>query len=180
MTTYKYQDKLESNRLVTRFLTIEDIYIWADFYADKDAVEFFPSFGLTTNIDRARHMIEKQLDRYTQLRFGHQALIDKKTNSFIGVCGLLTQEVDGITEIEVGYHILKKYWGQGYAPEAAKLFINYAFDNNITNSIISVIDTGNIKSQKVADKNGLTREKQTKYTDHEDVYIYRIKKKSSA
>ena len=87
MTTYKYQDKLESNRLVTRFLTIEDIDIWADFYADKDAVEFFPSFGLTTNIDRARHMIEKQLERYAKQRFGHQALIDKKTNNFVGVCG---------------------------------------------------------------------------------------------
>ena len=40
--------------------------------------------------------------------------------------------------------------------------------------MISVIDIGNIKSQKVAEKNGLIREKQTKYSDGEDVYIYRI------
>lgn len=176
MTNYIYQDKLQSERLITRFLTIDDIEIWANFYADKEAVEFFPSFGLTSNIERAKHMIEKQLDRYANYRFGHQVLIDKKTNNFIGVCGLLTQEVDSITEIEVGYHIFKKYWGQGYAPEAAKLFINYAFENNLTSSVISVIDIGNIKSQKVALKNGLTKEKQTKYSDHEDVYIYRISK----
>ena len=176
MTKYKYQDKLESERLITRFLTKDDIEIWASFYADKEAVEFFPSFGLTSNIERARHMIEKQLERYAQSRYGHQALIDKKTNNFIGVCGLLTQEVDETREIEVGYHIFKKYWGQGYAPEAAKIFINYAFDNNLTSSVISVIDVGNIKSQKVAAKNGLIKEKQTKYSDHEDVYIYRITK----
>ena len=87
---------------------------------------------------------------------------------------MLTQEVDNIIEIEVGYHIFKKYWGKGFAPEAAKLFIDYAFENDLTNSVISVIDVGNIKSQKVAEKNGLTREKQTKYSDGEDVYIYRI------
>ncbi len=176
MANYIYQDKLESERLITRFLTIDDVDLWSKFYTDKEAVEFFPSFGLTSYIDRARHMIEKQLDRYARSRFGHQALIDKKTNHFIGVCGLLTQEVDAVSEVEVGYHIFKKYWGQGYATEAAKLFINYAFDNNLTTSVISVIDIDNIKSQKVALKNGLIKEKQTKYSDHEDVYIYRISK----
>lgn len=179
MSTYKYQDKLESDRLHTRFLTSNDIEVWANFFADKEAVAFFSDFGLKTNVDRARHMIEKQLERYAQNRFGHQALIEKKTNSFIGVCGLLTQEIEDKFEIEVGYHVFKKYWGQGYAPEAAKLFISYAFDNNLTNSVISVIDISNIKSQKVAEKNGMTREKQIKYTDNEDVYIYRIKNTKS-
>lgn len=176
MTTYIYQDNLQSERLVTRKLTEKDIPTWADFFEDKEAVEFLPTLGLTSNIDRAKHMIGKQLERYANNRFGHQVLIDKKTNCFIGLCGLLTQNVDGKTEIEVGYHIFKTYWGQGYAPEAAKLFINYAFKNNLATSIISVIDIGNIKSQKVAKKNGLTRERQTKYIDNEDVYIYRIEK----
>lgn len=176
MAIYRYQDKLESQRLITRFLTVSDITLWAGFFADKEAVEFFPDFGLSSPIERAKHMIDKQLQRYAQNRFGHQALIDKETHAFIGVCGLLTQEVDGITELEVGYHIFKTYWGKGYAPEAAKLFIDYAFRNNISNSVISVIDTGNTKSQRVAEKNGLILEKQTKYTDNEDVYIYRINK----
>ena len=77
-------------------------------------------------------------------------------------------------EIEVGYHVLKKFWGQGYATEAAKLFIDYAFKNELANSIVSVIDVENFKSQKVAKKNGLTIDKKTKWLDHEDVYIYRI------
>jgi len=176
MIPYSYRDKLESNRLITRFLTRNDISIWAEFYADDEAVEFFPSFGLETNLEKAGYMIDKQLDRYAQARYGHQALIDKETNNFIGICGLLTQEVDGIIEIEVGYHIFKKYWGQGYAPEAAKLFIDYAFENGIAESVISVIDVGNVKSQKVAGKNGLVNEKQTKYSG-ENVYIYRTQRK---
>ena len=54
--------------------------------------------------------------------------------------------------------------------------MDYAFQNNLTNSIISIIDIRNIRSQRVADKNGLTREKQTKWSEI-DVYIYRIDKK---
>ncbi|CAN5544418.1 hypothetical protein BH23BAC1_BH23BAC1_35930 [soil metagenome] len=83
---------------------------------------------------------------------------NKQTDKeFIGKCGLLTQEVDGIKEIEVGYHIMKKYRRQGYAPEAAKLFFDYALRNYLTISMISIIDIRNIKSQRVAEKNGLRK-----------------------
>ncbi|MFZ1677386.1 MAG: GNAT family N-acetyltransferase, partial [Saprospiraceae bacterium] len=146
-----------------------------DFFKDEEAIELMPTYGLTTNKERATRWIEKQLDRYATNRMGHQALIDRNTNEFIGQAGLLVQEVDGITELEVGYHVFKKYWGQGYAPEAARLFLNYGFKNNLSDSIISIIDTRNLKSQRVADKNGLLREKQTTWSDL-NVYIYRIDK----
>lgn len=171
-----YQDNLQSDRLITRKLTESDILIWADFFADEEAIQFFPTFGLTSNIEKAKHMIDKQLERYMTTVTDIKRLLTKKTNSFIGLCGLLTQNIEGKTEIEIGYHIFKKHWGQGYAPEAAKLFIDYAFKNNLATSVISVIDVGNIQSQKVAEKNGLTIEKQTKWLDNEDVYIYRINK----
>ncbi|MDQ3847806.1 MAG: GNAT family N-acetyltransferase [Thermoproteota archaeon] len=173
--TYKYRDRLETKRLLTRFLTAEDYLIWADFFNDKEAIEFLPTFGLTSALDRAKHWVERQLTRYKEKQFGLQALINKETKEFIGQCGLVKQEVDGEAEIEVGYHIFKKYWGNGYATEAARVFIDYALQNNLTNSIISIIDIRNIKSQRVADKNGLTREKQIKWSGS-DVYIYRISK----
>jgi RimJ/RimL family protein N-acetyltransferase len=175
MTTYIYQDNLESDRLLTRKLTIDDAKIWSDFFIDKEAIEFLPNPGFNSVDERAKHWVDKQLNRYADNLFGLQALIDKKTNQFVGQCGLLKQTVDGQTEVEVGYHIFKKYWGQGYAPEAAKLFIDYAFQNNITSSITSIINIKNIKSQRVADKNGLTREKQTIWSGL-DVFIYRINK----
>lgn len=174
-SNYIYQDQLQSPRLVTRFLTLDDISAWTDFFKDEEAIELMPTYSLTTNKERATRWIEKQLDRYATNRMGHQALIDRNTNEFIGQAGLLVQEVDGITELEVGYHVFKKYWGQGYAPEAARLFLNYGFKNNLSDSIISIIDTRNLKSQRVADKNGLLREKQTTWSDL-NVYIYRIDK----
>lgn len=174
-SNYIYQDNLQSPRLQTRFLTRSDIEIWTDFFKDKEAIELMPTYGLITNEERATRWIEKQLDRYATNRMGHQALIDKKTNAFIGQAGLLVQEVDGRIELEVGYHVFKKFWGQGYAPEAAKLFLHHAFENNLSDSVISIIDTRNLKSQRVADKNGLHCEKQTTWSDL-NVYIYRIEK----
>ncbi|MEP6793004.1 MAG: GNAT family N-acetyltransferase [Saprospiraceae bacterium] len=175
ISNYIYQDLLHSPRLKTRFLTRDDIVKWTAFFKDEEAIALMPTYGLNTNEEKATRWIEKQLDRYATNRMGHQALIDIKTNAFIGQAGLLVQEVDGIAELEVGYHVFKKYWGQGYAPEAARLFLNHAFENNLSDSVISIIDTRNIKSQRVAMKNGLQVEKQTTWSDL-NVYIYRIQK----
>ena len=175
MSEYKYQDNLESKRLKTRFLNLEDIETWKKFFEDEEAVEFLPAFGLKTSIQRSEHWINRQLNRYSDNLFGLQLLLNKNTNEVVGQCGLLIQTVDGETKVEVGYHIFKKYWGQGYAPEAAKLFIDHAFENNLSNDIISIIHIDNFKSQKVALKNGLVKTKQTAWNDLE-VFIYSIEK----
>jgi [ribosomal protein S5]-alanine N-acetyltransferase len=175
MTNYTYTDNLESKRLRTRMLTIDDVDLWTKFFEDKESMEFMPNIDLALPKDRAKFWIEKQLSRYSENRYGLQALITKDTNEFIGQCGLLLQEIDGEKRVEVGYHIFKKHWGQGYAPEAAKLFIDYGFKNDQADSIISIIHINNIKSQKVALKNGLKRMKQTRWSD-KDVFIYQIEK----
>ncbi|MBK9285273.1 MAG: GNAT family N-acetyltransferase [Sphingobacteriaceae bacterium] len=173
MPNYLYQDNLQSERLLTRKLISEDFESWANFFRDKEAMEHFPYAGELSEEERAKLWIEKQLKRYENQQFGLQALVDKKTNAFVGQCGLLLQTVDEQSEIEVGYHIFKKYWGQGFAPEAAKLFINFAFEHQLTQSVISIINVNNLKSQRVAEKNGLSREKQTTWSGM-DVFIYRI------
>src|SRR4249919_3241675 len=115
-TPYFYKDQLKSERLITRFLTTDDVYPWADFFKDKEAFEFLPTHGLTEPEDIAGSWIERQLGRYANNKYGLQALIDRQTGEFIGQCGLILQEVDGQPEIEVGYHVFKKHWGKRYAP----------------------------------------------------------------
>lgn len=174
MPIYKYEDGLNTERLYTRFLVPDDSREWAKFFEDEEAVQYFPGF-VTSNKEPVNPWVEKQIIRYKEKRYGLQALINKQTGEFIGQCGLLLQEIDGRQELEVAYHIFKKYWGQSYAPEAAKAFIRYGFENKLAPSIISIIDVRNIQSQRVADKNGLEREKQTQWADL-DVFVYRIEK----
>lgn len=173
MSPYYYTDQLESPRLRTRWLTTADATAWSSFLADETILEFFPNPESLSAGERAQTWITKQIERYADKRFGLQALIDKQTNVFIGQCGLLVQEVDGQPEIEVGYHIFSQYRRKGYATEAAKLFFDFAIQHRQSDSLISIIKTSNVNSQKVADRNGLVRERQTVFNGS-DVFIYRL------
>ena len=172
MDSYFYEDGLESQRLVTRKLVDEDIRAWEFFFEDEEAVAFIPSYNSTDKKVKARSMIQKQLFRYSNNQYGLQALISKSHREFVGICGLLLQEVEGKMEIEIGYHLFRKHWGNGYATEAAQLFKKYAFEKYICNNVISIIDVNNLRSQRVALKNGMQREKQIHWANH-NVFIYR-------
>lgn len=172
---YFYRDKLQSDRLVTRYLTRHDFEAWSEFLNDPLATALFPASFFPPDQNPAEIWIERQLTRYQEKLYGVQAILNKSTGDFLGQAGLILQEVDGIKELEVGYHMLRKYWGMGYAPEAARLFIDFAFSNQQSDSVISIIDVRNIKSQRVSEKNGLKIDKQTVWRDL-DVYIYRISK----
>lgn len=105
------------------------------------------------------------------------ALVEKETNVLVGWCGLLVQVVDGKEELEVGYSLLPAYWGKGYATEASRRCLELAFENQLAESLISIIQIHNTPSQRVAERNGLIRERQTTYHGN-PVFIYRIERKS--
>jgi ribosomal-protein-alanine N-acetyltransferase len=170
---YYYQDKLESQRLITRFITPDDVRLWAPFFDDPHAVQYIPTFGVNTKEELSPYWIDRQLTRYRESRYGLQLLLDKSSGICIGQSGLLTQEVDGLQELEVSYHVIQPYRGHGYAPEAARLFMAFAFVHNLADSVISIIDTRNSNSIRVAEKNGLRREKLAHWMGLE-VYIYRM------
>ena len=173
MEAYSYTDGHSSDRIITRFLTGEDIPLWAGFFEDEESLRFLPDFGFTSNNEKAAHMINKQLDRYKEKRYGLQAIINKENGELLGLCGLLLQDVDGTKELEIGYHFFRKNWGKGYATEAARLFKNLGFETQQSDSIVSIIDVGNTRSQQVAIRNGMSLEKQIHWLDLE-VYIYRV------
>lgn len=173
MIKHHYTDGLESQRLTTRFLRPEDVELWCPFVSSKEATEFFPDYYAPENpLPAAERFLSRQFNRYKEKTFGLQALVEKSSGDVVGICGLLLQQVDGKPELEVGYQILPKYWGLGYAPEAAKLFLDFAVEHQLADSIISVIDVGNVKSERVAEKNGLKRDKLTVYSGL-DVWVYR-------
>ena len=124
-----YPENLKTERLITKFLSLTDVMEWSLFFRHPEAIRFLfiESLGLSSDEAVAQSMIQKQLDRYQDKRYGLQNLIHRESGLFIGCCGLLVQEVNGNQEVEVGYHIFPTYWGQGYATEAAKCFIDFAF-----------------------------------------------------
>ncbi len=168
-----YTNTITTNRLITRKLVYEDHVAWARFFGDTETAKFITTLGETDHTKRATAWINKQLTRYANNEGGLQALIHKSTGEFIGQCGILRQEIDGVSELEIGYHVFPQFRGQGYATEAATGFKQYVFENIVADSIISIIHKDNIASQKVALKNGMAKEKESQFYGM-PVYVYRI------
>ena len=172
MGEYDYRDQLESLRLITRKVVPGDYVKWSRFFENAEATRFHPELESLTPEERAKKWIARQISRYNNRQYGLQALIHKESNSFIGMCGLLIQEINNKKEVEIGYHLIREHWGKGYAIEAATLFKNYAFINQIP-SVTSIIHILNTRSQNVAIKNGMTCEEQLEWSGKE-VFIYRV------
>lgn len=160
-----------SERLLFRELKEEDALVWTEFTSDKESMKNFPAFD--NPLAKAKEWVALQQERYQKDGWGLYALILKSTNELVGQCGLLTQVVDGVRELEIGYHLLPRHRKQGYATEAAKAFKEYAFDRDLATSLISIIHIENVLSQKVATRNGMMREKQSTFKGM-PVYIYRV------
>ena len=164
----------ETERLLFRKIEKNDFNIWLEFYKNTVTSQHWISEKQTPEIE-CKNWYEKQFYRYKNDKGGMNALIEKKSGKLIGHCGLLLQKVDTIVELEIGYSLLPEYWNKGYATEAAKKCRDYAFQNNLTESLISIISLSNKASETVALKNGMTIEKTTEYNGNK-VNIFRINK----
>jgi RimJ/RimL family protein N-acetyltransferase len=91
---------------------------------------------------------------------------------FVGDCGLTPQVVDGVTELEVGYHVLPSLQGRGYATEAAAASRDFAHTVLGASRLIAIIHPDNRPSQRVAEKIGLRPEKRATVHGGRDAVIY--------
>lgn len=162
----------ETKRLVFRKVLPSDYEAWLPFHQEPKSNQYWIGINKDPKI-ACQDQFNSIFHRYRNNTGGMNALIDKNTNSLIGLCGLMLQNVDGIKELEIGYSILPMYWGLGYASEAAKKCKEIAKQNKWASHLISIIQIDNIPSQRVAEKNGMHIEKTTVYHNN-TVHIYRI------
>jgi len=148
---------LETERLVLREITQDDFDDLFAIWSDAETMRFYPA---TLDRQGMQEWLERNQRRYEQYGHGLWAVILKSNGKFVGDCGLTIQEVDGVEELEVGYQFSKKYWGQGFATEAARGCMDYAFNQLGRRRIISMIRPENIPSRRVAERNGLKIEKE--------------------
>ena len=81
---------------------------------------------------------------------------ERSTGAFVGRAGLHRPEVADWPGLEVGWALRPAYWGKGYATEAGRRSIAYAFEEMEADEVFSVILPGNERSQAVARRLGLT------------------------
>jgi len=137
----------ETERLRLRAYTIADEAELFDVFADPYARRFYPEMA-----DRAkvRAWIESNLRNYDEFGFGLWAIELKVEGHFLGDCGLTYQEVEGRRELEIGYHVIERERGKGYATEAARGCLEFGFRRTSCESICSIVRPSNTASCVVA------------------------------
>lgn len=164
---------LETNQLVLRELTVDDLWPWYQILSDQETMQYYPT---TFDLEKTRSWIDWNLDNYKRYGFGLWAVILKGTNQFIGDCGITMQDIhnDGNLFPEIGYHIDKRFWCNGYASQAAKASMKFAFENTNHDEIFSYQKWTNIPSRRVAEKMGMSLREEYVDGKNEKTSVYSI------
>ena len=150
---------VETKRLIFRRLIPDDLEALFALYSDPEVRRYFPEGTLT--YEETREELEWFLNGHpAHPELGLWATIHKETGEFIGRCGLLPWTIEDRPEVEVAYMLAKAYWGQGLGTEAAQAILDYGFEQLHLSRLICLIDAENQASQKVAQKIGMTFEKE--------------------
>lgn len=79
-------------------------------------------------------------------------VVETHDGEFLGDCGLIWQEVNGRSELEVGYHMRADVQGRGYGTEAASACRDFARDVLHVPQLVVIIHPGNVSSRRVAER----------------------------
>ncbi|MEO8233876.1 MAG: GNAT family N-acetyltransferase [Flavobacterium sp.] len=163
----------ETERLKFRLLNEKDFDIWIELFEDIEVCKFLGVDKIKTPKERCKLWFEMTFERYRDDLGGANVLLDKLTNEIVGHCGLIVRKIENKKEIEIAYSILPEHRKKGFAAESTKKCKDFAFENDFSQSLISIINTENINSEKVAKNNGMRNDKTTEYKEMA-VNIYRI------
>jgi len=148
---------IETKRLTIREIDIKDINIMLELHSDPEVHRYLGNKTITT-LEKMREAIDSLKEQYNNFGVGRWAMIDKTNNEFIGWTGLefVTKETNNHKNFyDLGYRLLRKYWGRGFATESAIASLEYAFSKINATEIYAMADIENIGSNKILKKVGL-------------------------
>ena len=162
---------IETRRLFLRELKYEDVEDLHIIFSDQQSMKHYPR---PFTLQETNNWIHWNLKNYAEFGFGLWGVVLKENNKLIGDCGITMQNINGIMEPEIGYHINKNYINNGYATEAAQACRNYSFEVLKLRKIYSYMKHKNLASIKVAVKNGMKLIDETKDKKNGKTRIYAI------
>jgi ribosomal-protein-alanine N-acetyltransferase len=149
----------ETDRLILRRLGERDV---DEIFAMRSNPEVMRFIREPQNRAESVNWLNLVSSRWESDHIGFCAIVEKRTDRFIGWCGLWQlKETD---ELEIGYAIARDAWGKGFATEAARVFLQYGFEQLKPEKIVGVAEPENVSSRRVMEKLGM------KFVRHGEFY----------
>jgi RimJ/RimL family protein N-acetyltransferase/ADP-ribose pyrophosphatase YjhB (NUDIX family) len=150
---------------------------WRRLCCDPDVMRFIGA-GDTWDAAKADEVFDRGLEHWREHGFGWRSALDKTTGEWLGFVGLnhVGPGTDGVPpeEVEIGWWIVRKAWGRGYASEGATAIRNEAFSRLGLERFIARLQPANSASARVAEKLGMTFERHTTGRNGEDLHVYSL------
>ncbi len=146
----------ETERLILREIVPSDIDGMFELDSDPEVHKYLGNKPVQSKqqIAAVIDFIRKQ---YIDYGIGRWAIVDKKTDEFMGWAGLkyVTEETNGQRNFyDLGYRLIRRHWGKGIATEAAQVSLEYGFNDMKLEKLHGIADCQNIGSNKILTKVG--------------------------
>jgi RimJ/RimL family protein N-acetyltransferase len=140
---------LETERLRMRLFRENDIDAYAAMHADPEVTQFI---GGPWDRGRSWRHLAFLIGHWKLGGAGMWALEHKGTGAFVGMVGF--SEPEGWPGFELAGTLARRWWGQGYASEAARAALDYAFTVWKKDQVISLVKPENHASIRVVERIG--------------------------
>ncbi len=165
---------IETSRLLVKIPVLEDIPYWYNLHTDTDVMKYMGGIKSKETIQK---WLESDRVHYEKQGFTMGSVFKKNSHEFIGRAGLVYLNHDDTQpDIEIGYILGHKYWGQGYGTELVLALIDWGFSNLAISRLVAVTRPENSKSRYLLDKCGLHYVKNTVFQQL-NFLLYEILKK---
>ncbi len=146
--------EFDTQRLRLRQWCAADREPFAALNADPKVMAFYPACLDRAESDALANRCQALL---SERGWGFWAVETKSTHEFVGFVGLHTPgpELPFSPCIEVGWRLAAKYWGKGFATEAARGALRVGFERLGVAEIVSFTSVGNLRSRAVMERLGM-------------------------
>ncbi|MBV8802057.1 MAG: GNAT family N-acetyltransferase [Gammaproteobacteria bacterium] len=163
---------LETKRLILKTPEVADFNILLALRSDPSVMQY-TGYGETQTADEVKEYLNFAIAYENKHGMGFCLVFEKTSQEFIGEAGIFHLLFDDKqNEIEINYHLHKKFWGQGYATELSKALIKWGFEHLDINKIVATAYPENLASQQVLKKSGFDFRKKIKTPDDKELFWY--------
>ena len=145
---------IETKRLILRTWDNDDINDYYLLNQDPKVVEFLLKMS---SIEQAKEFIENMNHQFHIYGYTVFAVEEKESGELIGFTGLNSPKwsTSFTPCVEIGWRLSSKFWGKGYATEAARAVLDYGFKECALDEILAWTVPANIRSISVMKKIGM-------------------------